>query len=78
MVRHRLKAVTIEGQRQRRRGERSNDCLERLPLKFDQAETKLMYTLQWMLLDAPSECADNDPDFKRKWFSLKGNTYEKQ
>ncbi|KAM7539779.1 hypothetical protein Aperf_G00000028389 [Anoplocephala perfoliata] len=36
----------------------------RTPLKFDQGETKLLYTLQWLLLDAASECADNDPNFK--------------
>nr|CDS15467.1 protein unc 80 [Echinococcus granulosus] len=39
-------------------------CTQRPPLRFDQAETKLLYTLQWLLLDAASECADNDPNFK--------------
>ncbi|XP_023931098.1 protein unc-80-like, partial [Lingula anatina] len=29
--------------------------------KFGQSETKLLYTLHWVVLDAASECEDNDP-----------------
>ena len=30
--------------------------------KFDGNQTKLLYTLHWMILDAASECEDNDSD----------------
>ncbi|VEL14139.1 unnamed protein product [Protopolystoma xenopodis] len=32
----------------------------RPPLKFDSFETKLLYTLHWILLDAAAECKDSD------------------
>lgn len=68
MIRQRLKftlsAETAKGER--KRAQLFGSAL-RPPLKFDQAETKLLYTLQWLLLDAASECADNDPNFKSRF-----------
>ncbi|KAL3317971.1 Protein unc-80 [Cichlidogyrus casuarinus] len=46
--------------------EKLDQSYTRRPLKFDTAETKLLYTLHWILLDAVSECED-------ALFSARGN-----
>ncbi|VDK20530.1 unnamed protein product [Taenia asiatica] len=65
MIRQRLKSLPSTDAKERGKTQPVT-CSQRPPLRFDQAETKLLYTLQWLLLDAASECADNDPYFKSK------------
>ncbi|VDN98183.1 unnamed protein product [Rodentolepis nana] len=70
MIRQHLKRTpsvvgeTSKGSHRRAQTHGKDSVALRPRLKFDQAETKLLYTLQWLLLDAASECADNDPNFK--------------
>ncbi|KAM3179485.1 hypothetical protein ACTXT7_000500 [Hymenolepis weldensis] len=70
MIRQHLKFTssaggeTTKGSSRKAQTHAEDSAAFRPPLKFDQAETKLLYTLQWLLLDAASECADNDPNFK--------------
>ncbi|VDL88517.1 unnamed protein product [Schistocephalus solidus] len=74
MIRQRLKSTNVDSSERDEKGRYVTKRTESRPqLKFDQAETKLLYTLQWMLLDAATECADNDPNFKRR--SLKDRAY---
>ena len=68
MIRQHLKCMPSTDTKGLKKAQQINST-QRPSLKFDQAETKLLYTLQWLLLDAASECADNDPNLKSELIS---------
>ncbi|CAH8652066.1 unnamed protein product [Heterobilharzia americana] len=60
MLREKLRDKSVTDQQQQKHGTSNSSELldDRTQLNFSQTETKLLYTLHWILLDAASECED--------------------
>nr|CAH8869810.1 unnamed protein product [Trichobilharzia regenti] len=77
MLREKLRDKSVADQQHQKHGAANNSELshDRTQLNFSQTETKLLYTLHWILLDAASECEDAEIEASNHPASkLKGST----
>ncbi|CAH8538635.1 unnamed protein product [Dicrocoelium dendriticum] len=74
MLREKLRTTFADTQQSQKqtRAEQLQSSVDRGPLQFSQAETKLLYTLHWILLDAASECEDADLEVTQPKASITG------